>query len=81
MEQEHDFREQERMERSEDAVPLSDDTWKYGDMLIKTQRTHLERVKINEDSPLFTFIEERSCAAVIISCLFFHYYSNKDKST
>lgn len=36
------------MERSEDAVPFSDDTWKYGDMLIKTLRTHLERVKINE---------------------------------
>lgn len=35
-----EFREQERMERSEDAAPFLDDTWKYGDMLIKTLRTH-----------------------------------------
>lgn len=43
-----EFREQKSVERSEEAVPLSDDTWKYGDMLIKTPRTHLERVKFNE---------------------------------
>ena len=36
------------MERSEGAVPLSDDTWKYENMLIKTPKTHLVRVKINE---------------------------------
>lgn len=41
-EREYELREQRRMERSEDAVPFSDDTWKYGDMLIKTLRTHSE---------------------------------------
>lgn len=39
---EYELREQRRMERSEDAVPFSDDTQKYGDMLIRTLRTHSE---------------------------------------
>lgn len=40
--------EQERMERSGDAVPFLDDTMKHGDMVIKTPRTYSEKLKINE---------------------------------
>lgn len=40
--------EQERMERSGDAVPFLDDTMKHGDMVIKTRRTYSEELKINE---------------------------------
>lgn len=59
---------------------FSDDTWKYRDMLIKTLRTHWERVKINEGEfhcYLFSeLIDEHSCAAVIIKGFFFHYEPN-----
>lgn len=45
---EREYGEQNRMERSEDAVPFLDDTWKYADFVIKTLRSYLERLKINE---------------------------------
>lgn len=70
--------------RSEDAVPFSDDMWKYRDMLIKTLRTHCERVKINEGRfqcyLLSELIDEHSCTAVIISNSFFFSIMNQTKT-
>ena len=54
-EREHEPTQQKMIGRSTDAVPFSDDTWKYEDMLIKTLRPHLERVEINEGALLRDF--------------------------
>ena len=47
-----------------------DDT--YGDMVIITWKTYLERIKINEDTleKDFTVVYKHSCAAVIINSVF-----------
>lgn len=69
------------MEGSEDAVPFLDDTWKYGDMLIKTLRTHSERVKINEGASQkdFTVVYlQSSLTNCFFFSFFFHYHSNKN---
>lgn len=70
------------MERSQDAV----DTWKYGDMLIRTLRTHSQRVNegaLTKNCIVVCFAEliaKHSCAVVIIYRLFFHYYLNQSKN-
>lgn len=47
-----------------------DDT--YGDMVIITWKTYLERIKINEDTLVkdFTGVYKHSCAVVIINSIF-----------
>lgn len=53
---EREFGEQNRTERSEDAVPFLDDTWKYADIVIKTLRSYSGRLKINEGALVKDFI-------------------------
>lgn len=72
---EREFGEQNRMERSEDAVPVLADTWKYADIVIKTLRSYLERLKINEralvkDFTVVYFQSSLTNAFVLIKCPF-----------